>query len=246
MLLIDAKLAHENTENLLKQSGAKAIIVNEEEPYSVPSFRLNEIKNAEEDATFAPHWANQVIFCSSGTTGDAKMMVTDGEALCYQIAGALNMPKETLDILHSGRTNILCDDPAPPHLRLHRGVPLVHLLWQSPRLSDHDEHDRSFHGDQESPGHPSLQRPDVLGCRRPKFSAAPPSKARKPTTCSIISSPTTTIKSRARSRLGRLGLRQTRLPEESLRHPDRILHLRRRLSFAKDPQRHQWLRLSAL
>jgi acyl carrier protein len=111
ILLVDAKLAHENTENLLKQSGAKAIIVNEEEPYSVASFRLNDIKNAQEDATFAPHWANQVIFCSSGTTGDAKMMVTNGEALCYQVAGALNMPQETLDILHSGRTNILCMIP---------------------------------------------------------------------------------------------------------------------------------------
>jgi len=107
MLLIDAKLAHENTENLLKQSQAKAILVNEEDPYSIPSFRLNEIKNSADDATFAPHWANQVIFCSSGTTGDAKMMVTDGEALCYQIAGALDMPKETLDILHNGRINIL-------------------------------------------------------------------------------------------------------------------------------------------
>ncbi|MFA6620692.1 MAG: AMP-binding protein [Bacilli bacterium] len=107
MLLIDAKLAHENTENLLKQSGAKAILVNEEDPYSVPSFRLNEIKNSDDDASFAPHWANQVIFCSSGTTGDAKMMVTDGEALSFQIAGALDMPKETLDILHSGKSNIL-------------------------------------------------------------------------------------------------------------------------------------------
>jgi hypothetical protein len=61
----------------LKQSGAKAILVNEEEPYSVASFRLNDIKNAQEDPSFAPHWANQVIFCSSGTTGEAKMMVTE-------------------------------------------------------------------------------------------------------------------------------------------------------------------------
>jgi long-subunit acyl-CoA synthetase (AMP-forming) len=111
LLLVDAKLAHENTENLLRQSGAKAILVNEEEPYSIPSFRLNEIKNSEDDASFAPHWANQVIFCSSGTTGEAKMMVTNGEALSEQIASAIDMPQETLDILHSGTSNVLCMIP---------------------------------------------------------------------------------------------------------------------------------------
>lgn len=111
VLLIDAKLAHENTENLLKQSQAKAILVNEEDPYAVPSFRLNEIKNAEEDDSFAPHWADQVIFCSSGTTGEAKMMVTDGKALCAQIMGALDMPQETRFILHPGRSNVLAMIP---------------------------------------------------------------------------------------------------------------------------------------
>jgi hypothetical protein len=38
----------------LKQSQAKAILVNEEDPYSVPSFRLNEIKNAEDDPLLRP------------------------------------------------------------------------------------------------------------------------------------------------------------------------------------------------
>jgi long-subunit acyl-CoA synthetase (AMP-forming) len=110
-LLIDAKLSHENTANLLKQAKAKAIIVNEEEPYPVPSFRINEIRNSETDYTFAADWANQVIFCSSGTTGDAKMMITDGEALCYQVALAADMPQETLDILHPGEMRILAMIP---------------------------------------------------------------------------------------------------------------------------------------
>lgn len=110
-LLIDAKLPHENTENLLKQSKATAIIANEEESYSVPLFRINDIRNSESDYQFAASWANQVIFCSSGTTGAVKMMVTDGKALCSQIAGALDMPKETATILHPGKTNILAMVP---------------------------------------------------------------------------------------------------------------------------------------
>ncbi len=111
VLLIDAKLPHENTENLLKQSSAKAIIVNEEEAYSVPSFRINEVRNSEEDDQFAPHWANSVTFCSSGTTGAAKMMVYEGKNLCAQIHSALNMGLETKDIMHAGRINILCMIP---------------------------------------------------------------------------------------------------------------------------------------
>jgi long-subunit acyl-CoA synthetase (AMP-forming) len=110
-LLIDAKLPHENTQNLLIQAKAGAIIANEEDPYSIPSFRINELRNAEPDYQFAASWANQVIFCSSGTTGAVKMMVTDGKALCYQIAGAIDMPKESVTILHPGKSNVLAMIP---------------------------------------------------------------------------------------------------------------------------------------
>lgn len=111
VLLIDAKLAHDNTENLLSQSKAQAIVVNEEDSYGVPSFRINDIKTAEEDDQFAPRWANEVIFCSSGTTGEAKMMLMNGKALCSQIRGSLDMPEETLTIIHPGKINILAMIP---------------------------------------------------------------------------------------------------------------------------------------
>lgn len=110
-LLIDAKMPHENAQNLLTQSKATAIIANEEDPYSVPLFRINDIRNVEPDYQFAATWANQVIFCSSGTTGNVKMMVTDGKALCNQICGAIDMPKETKDILHPGKSNVLAMIP---------------------------------------------------------------------------------------------------------------------------------------
>jgi long-chain acyl-CoA synthetase len=110
-LLIDAKLAHENTENLLRQAEAKAILVNEEESYAVPMFRINEIKNAEDDEAFAPRWADEVLFCSSGTTGDIKIMVMNGEALSYQIAAAADLPLETTHLMHEGKINILAMIP---------------------------------------------------------------------------------------------------------------------------------------
>ena len=111
ILLIDARLAHENTENLLKQASAKAIIANEVEEYSIPSFRLNEINAAEEVETIDCEWGNEVIFCSSGTTGDAKLMVMDGENICNQIAASHELPNSTLHIIHPKPIRILAMIP---------------------------------------------------------------------------------------------------------------------------------------
>lgn len=110
-LLIDAKLAHENTANLLKQGNAKAIINNEATPYDIPSFRVNKITQSEPNYNFTPSWGNEVIFCSSGTTGNVKMMVSDGNAMCNQIAAALDMSNESCTIMHPGKIRNLAMIP---------------------------------------------------------------------------------------------------------------------------------------
>ena len=101
-LLIDAKLPKENADNLLRQAKAKAIIANDEEKFIVPSFRLNDIAKEEVDYQFRPDWANHLIFCSSGTTGDAKMMVYAGKNMVYQILAARNIPETSLTLIHPG------------------------------------------------------------------------------------------------------------------------------------------------
>lgn len=110
VLLIDARMAKENTENLLKQSGAKAIIATEETTYSVPLFRLNDIISSEERET-TRHWGNAVLFCSSGTTGDIKMMIMDGENMIAQIQSARVLPKENWTIMPIGPVRILAMVP---------------------------------------------------------------------------------------------------------------------------------------
>jgi long-subunit acyl-CoA synthetase (AMP-forming) len=110
-LLIDAKLPKANAENLISQAKAKAIITNDEETFSVPSFRVNDIASQQADYGFSPDWADHVIFCSSGTTGDAKMMVFDGKNLCQQLLASQNMGDVTLDILHPGTLNLLAMIP---------------------------------------------------------------------------------------------------------------------------------------
>ena len=99
-LLIDARLPKENTNNLLKQSGAVALICNDEEEFIVPKHRINEVYNVETDYSFNPDWADNVIFCSSGTTGDAKMMIFSGRNLVAQITASLSIPERTVDLMY--------------------------------------------------------------------------------------------------------------------------------------------------
>lgn len=103
--LIDAKLPKENTENLIKQSKAVAIVSQEISTYSIKTINISALKSLKVNFKFASNWANNVVFCSSGTTGNVKLMVYDGNNLCHQIAAALDMPKETLDIMYPGEIN---------------------------------------------------------------------------------------------------------------------------------------------
>lgn len=111
VLLIDARLASDNTENLISQSGAKAIVVNEPDPYSVKTLRLNEITGQRKNDSFSPKWADKAIFCSSGTTGDIKMMVMDGENMTNQIAESYLMGEEALYVMCPGKLNNLAMIP---------------------------------------------------------------------------------------------------------------------------------------
>ncbi|MCR5348824.1 MAG: AMP-binding protein [Bacilli bacterium] len=123
-LLIDARLPKENADNLLRQSGAAALIANDEETFCVPRYRVNEVSARDEDYSFNPDFADNVIFCSSGTTGDAKMMVFSGKNLCAQILASLSIPDKTLDLMY----------PSPIHtlamLPFHHIFGFaVNLLW---------------------------------------------------------------------------------------------------------------------
>ena len=107
VLLIDARLPKDNTELLLKQASAKAIITEDIFEYSVPRFTVNDVEEKEPNYKFAETWANEVIFCSSGTTGEAKMMIFNGNNLCHQIYAAYGMPETTKEIMHPGPINIM-------------------------------------------------------------------------------------------------------------------------------------------
>ena len=110
-LLIDARLPKENTENLLKQSHAVAIVTGEISTYSVTTINIDELNQSKPQLLFNPTWANNLLFCSSGTTGNIKLMIYSGENICNQIAAALSMPEETKDIMNKDEINILAFVP---------------------------------------------------------------------------------------------------------------------------------------
>ena len=99
-LLIDAKTSKEGTENLIKQGKAAAIITDDAFSYEIPKFSLHDILEEKSTYAFSPMWENEVIFCSSGTTGDVKMMVYNGNNMCHQIAAATDFGETSKDLLY--------------------------------------------------------------------------------------------------------------------------------------------------
>ncbi len=106
-LLIDARLATDNANNLLRQADAKALICNDEGDFIVPTYRVNDVMNLDVNYGFNPDFADNVIFCSSGTTGDAKMMIYSGRNMCHQILASLPMPDKNADIMFPGDLRLL-------------------------------------------------------------------------------------------------------------------------------------------
>ena len=115
-LLIDAKTSKEGTQNLITQAKAIAIITDDSYDYDVLKIPLKEfIENRlGQSFSFAPSWENEVIFCSSGTTGDVKLMIFNGYNLCHQICESLEMGETTKDLMYPknmGKIRILAMIP---------------------------------------------------------------------------------------------------------------------------------------
>ena len=73
-LLIDARTGKDGTENLIRQSKAVGIVTDDMFSYSVKKVIPEDLIEYKGER-IEPRWANEVIFCSSGTTGDVKLMV---------------------------------------------------------------------------------------------------------------------------------------------------------------------------
>jgi len=113
-LLMDAKTTKAGTQNLIDQSHAVAIITEDPNEYSVTKLSLEDMLSEKGHYSFSPCWEDEVIFCSSGTTGDVKLMIFNGENMVHQICASLEMSKTTKDLMYPvkmGKINILAAIP---------------------------------------------------------------------------------------------------------------------------------------
>ena len=113
-VLIDAKTPRDNVENLAKQANAVALISDDNHEYGLSKIRVDNILQCSNNGVVENKWANEVVFSSSGTTGDAKLMVFNGENFVHQICCSLDMGKESVDIMYPkkyGKVKILAMIP---------------------------------------------------------------------------------------------------------------------------------------
>ena len=113
-LLIDARTSKDGAIHVAEMSKAQAIITDDNNQYPITKISLSDLLEEKHHYSFSPTWENEVIFSSSGTTGDVKLMVFNGENLCNQICASLKMGDETLDIMYpekQGKLKILAMIP---------------------------------------------------------------------------------------------------------------------------------------
>lgn len=113
-LLIDAKTSKEGTQNLINQAQAVGVISEDPYQYTVKKISVFDLLAERHVHNVTPDWENEVIFSSSGTTGDVKLMVVNGENMYSQICCAINMGDETKDIIYPdsmGKIKILAMIP---------------------------------------------------------------------------------------------------------------------------------------
>ena len=69
--LINPILLKKDANYLLKEANAKAIVLDNDEEYDVPHVNLEKLSVEKEIEE--PKWADQIAFCTSGTTGKSSL-----------------------------------------------------------------------------------------------------------------------------------------------------------------------------
>lgn len=108
--LINPILGTSETNALIKDAGAIAILCEDDTSYDVPSFNIHKIE-VTDHKDYEPLWANEMAFCTSGTTGSPRVFVYDGPAIANQLYAAYCMPITTDDIMYVGNIRLLAVIP---------------------------------------------------------------------------------------------------------------------------------------
>ena len=92
-MLLDVNHKEQMVKHLLAASGAVALVGRAEMELPVSRVELDEIINAQPDASFIPRFADELALCTSGTTSTSKVYVYSESAIVEQTIGVI--PKIT-------------------------------------------------------------------------------------------------------------------------------------------------------
>lgn len=100
--LINTRLDEESIANAVKRTEALCVLCDEEREIEgyIPASSLQSegIKN--------PNWENEIILMTSGTTGDAKLVVYSGQAITAQVLTTTGIIKDSKSITQDRKLNI--------------------------------------------------------------------------------------------------------------------------------------------
>lgn len=105
-LLINSFLDTSDTKKLMNECLASAIIVEGNEKYDVKTINVNNLIIRDE-LIEQNEWANEVLFCTSGTTTNSRVFGFTGENLSHQLLAAYNIPLSTSDMMYIKKYGVL-------------------------------------------------------------------------------------------------------------------------------------------
>lgn len=101
-VLINTRLDEKSIEDAIGKTAALCVICDEEKEAGnyiyAKALNSNEIK--------APHWENEIILMTSGTTGEAKLVVYSGKAICAQVLTTNEILKVSKSITQNRKLEI--------------------------------------------------------------------------------------------------------------------------------------------
>lgn len=100
--LVNTRLDEESIEKAINKAKALCVICDEgvEKELYIPAKTLTSDKKASFD------WENEIILMTSGTTGDAKLVVYSGSAICAQVLTTTGILKESKSITQNKKLDI--------------------------------------------------------------------------------------------------------------------------------------------
>ncbi len=96
-LLMNKRLGHDRLEQVIAENSICAVI-SDDETFAVPTLDGMEICREKPLAPVKAHWADEVIFMTSGTSGRVRLCGYSGERICRQIYNTKRIIRESREI----------------------------------------------------------------------------------------------------------------------------------------------------